>query len=250
MNSGSGIILLLSCRKNRHRWDKIKAGWLNAVGVSYVFVEGDKSMMPGSYSFLPGDADVATDGGVLQIGCDDTYDTLPHKVATAVRALQRVRDPSYILKVDDDVVGNPAFLAHFLREIEKKDLQYVGRVVRKNGVADYGLANFSQEQNRHPIMVPNVVYCGGPMYYLGRRAISVVADKMNPNTMRYEDINVGQTLLKATIPPTNSNIYTDSEAEFRADGAKYAAWHDSTHRSPQNAPPTPPEADWPFLECA
>lgn len=217
------VILVITCEANRARRVRLQRAWLDAVGLPYVWATGGPDVAPGSHAYDPSSRE-------LSVGCDDDYDSLPHKVAYAARALLELfPDAPVVLKVDDDVVADPAAVRALLAGPWTPDA-YAGRVAVAQGVSAWGIDKYRKPQNRRAVLVdPPIVYCGGPAYLLGRRALQAVARGMDPDALKFEDANVGRTLAAAGIAPRAAHIYTDDRAEFEA--GSYPAWHDSLHVS-------------------
>lgn len=216
-----GIIVLVSCQANRPRWPRIRAKWLDAVGIPYVFVVGDANATCPLF-------DEAT--RVLSVPCDDTYDSLPKKVATALREVRARFQPDFVIKVDDDVVASPTRLASLAQL--PATVEYGGRAVVHDG-STYGVEKFVDPAKRVAVHV-NTVYCTGPVYYLNARALDVLASHMDESdACPFEDVLVGVTLRAHGINAVALPIYTDSESAFSLD--VFAAWHDTLHAAPQNA---------------
>ena len=215
------MILLLSCRANQSRWPYIRDGWLEPCGIPFVIVVGDPIIERGSHLF-----DDAT--RVLAVGCDDGYDELPHKVAFAVRAIQARFAPSFLFKIDDDVLANPSLLANHTDL--PMTIQYAGHVIQSRLISE-GSKKFQTPQNR-AIQRVDATYCGGPAYFLRAAAIKILALHMDPSSSKYEDVAVGMTLHAHGISPQELHLYTDSPFEFNE--GKYVMWHDGHHMSEQN----------------
>ena len=217
--------MLISCRANVGRWNRIREGWLDASGFPFVIIVGATNNIE--------EYDESTH--VLSVPCDDTYDALPVKVALALRAVRDRFHPEFVLKIDDDVVASPTILASLLGHSHgiPDHVQYGGCVVQINSMTNHGGSKFTS-QKRTPIHV-RATYCGGPAYYLGAKALDILAAHMTSgvmNDVRFEDVLVGLTLQRHGILPVSLALYTDHKPFF--DAGRVAAWHDSKHVSSQN----------------
>jgi len=191
----------------------------------YVIVVGDPSMERKSYTY---DKDTC----VLKLGCYDNYDELSHKIAFGINAIVELFNPEYIFKIDDDVVVNPDLFISSLDTLRVN--QYCGYMLYKDCgySSDWGIARYVKPENKLPAYIPQGSHCTGPMYLLGKESISVLKLHMNPDSLKFEDVNVGATLAKHGIEAVRVNMYTDHIAEFKSN--RYIAFHDAQHVMEQN----------------
>lgn len=221
------MILLLSCRANEARWERIRDGWLVPCGIPFVIVVGDALLPRGSHAF-----DEAS--RVLTVGCEDSYDELSSKVTFAMRAIHARFRPAFLFKMDDDVLADPAVLKEHASI--PAHIQYGGTVNNSHCVTAYGSDKFGR-LNRALTRV-DAVFCNGPMYFLRARAIDVLAARMDPAASKYEDVAVGMALGAHGIKPEALLLFTEDEREFNR--GVCVAWHDASHASSQNRTPRQP----------
>ena len=208
------VLMVTTCNKNRHRWNAIRNA-TRGLPVDVVFVIGERRS-----SF---DANTRE----LRVNCDDTYDDLVHKVIKGTRAVCKLFDPDFVIKMDDDVVLNPMRLRELL--MQPPAHEYFGLQTAAHGRIDYALDRYTKPQNKVPMVLPEpVAYCGGPMYALGRRAAAVIARHGDPDAadMRYEDLAIGRLLGKHSLRPSDFPLYTDDKAAF--DKGTHVGWHAGT----------------------
>lgn len=236
------MILLLSCVQNSWKWKHIQDNWLNPSNIPYVILVGNPNIPRSSYKY---DAS----SNILQIGCEDNYDEIVHKIAYGISAVVKLFDPLYILKIDDDVIINVPLLHAFMQSnitlfddvninnhrYENNDnILYGGFVVNitKSRLCSFASDKYVFPKNKSPIKINPVVYCGGPIYYLKKPAINILSQVMDPDSMVYEDINVGNTLGNNGIHPVDLPLYTNDFVDFKQ--KKCIGWHDVNREHPQN----------------
>lgn len=210
---GRWVVMVTTCNKNRHRWNAIRNA-TRGLPVDVVFVVGDRR----SPAY---DANTRE----LRVPCDDTYDDLVHKVIKGVKAVCKLFDPDFVVKMDDDVVLNPRLLRDLVGQ-PPPGLEYFGLKTVAHGRIDYALDRYTKPQNKVPMVLPEpVAYCGGPMYALGRRAAEIIVRHGDPDAadMRYEDLAIGRLLGKHSLRPSDFPLYTDDKATF--DKGTHVAWH-------------------------
>ena len=184
---------VLSCQKNREKQNMQRQTWLKDMakaGFTYAFVEGEV----GRPSCMIDDH--------LILNCRDEYEFLASKVLEIVKWVYYETDFDYLLKVDDDVVLNPARLASF----DYGQYDYIGGRLITGEFDPLWHANktwnkqLSQRYFQIGEMVP---YYGGQFsYFLSRKAMKVIID--HSDILRgqlYEDCGVAKTLLAGGIQP-------------------------------------------------
>ena len=133
--------------------------------------------------------------------CQDNYDGLPQKIKAGLQFVYTYFNPSYVFKIDDDVVVNiPRLLA-----FSHTDDDYVGRVT----------------SNRCDSVNVSLTYCAGPIYYLSHYALAHIKD-MDAQAFTSEDINVGWHAARCGIPIRNIFLYTDNINN----AGEFIAYHD------------------------
>ena len=136
--------------------------------------------------------------------CPDTYSGLPHKIKAGLLFVYKQFNPSFVVKIDDDVVVNVPKLIEYAETT--KD-HYTGNVT----------------YNYNPNDGMSSIYCGGPMYYLSSNAVSCLQD-MDSTVFSSEDACVGKHLIeKRGIPAHNIQLYTSTFDQKD----NYIAYHDA-----------------------
>jgi hypothetical protein len=213
------MLLIVSCVKNSHRVEFIKNNWLTSVNIPYVIVIGNKLLDKYSYN---------DETKLLEVQCEDNYDELPHKIFYAICAIKELFNPNYIVKIDDDIIINISYFNKLLEKLYHDSIDYAGLVVTKpNGEMSYwALDKYIKPHNKIPIYIPPVSYCGGPLYYLSKKSVEFIVNTMDPETIKFEDVNIGIVLNKQGIFPLNIPLYSENKTSMI--NGICAGWHDYT----------------------
>jgi hypothetical protein len=215
------MLLIISCIQNSHRLEFIKTKWLNNINIPYVIVVGNKLLDSSKkYTYI-------TETNILDVRCEDNYDELPHKVFYAICAIQELFNPEYIVKIDDDIIINSKYFNELLQKLQNNSINYAGLVVNKptGEMSDWALDKYIKPPNKITTYIPPVSYCGGPMYYLSKKSIEIIINTMNPETIKFEDVNIGIVLNKQGIFPLNVQLYSDNIDDMKC--GLSSAWHDT-----------------------
>ena len=224
------MILLLSCAANKWKWETIQNLWLSHCGIQYFIIVGNGNQGPSSKEIL---CEFDEQNHILKIDCDDGYDGLSYKIAHAIKAVEAKYSPNFIIKIDDDVVTTPQGLNMFITTCLSTG-DYCGNASQPHGdeLTTYGIDKFVWPQNKIPIIVPSNSTCAGPLYFLSAKAIKILSDHMDPEFLRYEDVNVSLTLEKHGIIAKNIRVWTDIMFYYTA--GMFIALHDEKRDHPQN----------------
>jgi hypothetical protein len=171
--------------------------WINDIPptIDYVVLRGDMK--------LHDDYVYNSESHECILRCPDTYLGLPHKIKAGLQFIYKQFKPSFVVKIDDDVLVN---IPKLIQYIESTRDDYAG-------VVTY---NYCPGKNLKS------VYCGGPVYYLSSRALTCLQD-MDATFSSSEDTNIGAHLIeKCNLPVHNIHLYTD---DFHQKDS-YIAYHD------------------------
>jgi hypothetical protein len=218
---------------NQWKWNKIRKYWLHSCNIPFVFVVGNPNLVKKTHLYIPSE-------NILEIGCEDNYDDLVCKIAYGVDAMIQLFNPKFILKIDDDIIVDTTQLHKVLLEMDELNQEFnqsivycgVVREVKKQCSTKFGIDKYTRTCNQQITKIDPVSYCAGPMYYLGKEAMQILQKYMNPELIKFEDVNVGMTLNKYGIYPHSIIFYVDSEKEFLLD--KSVGWHDVDRKHVQN----------------
>lgn len=176
-----GVIMIISCYSS-NRVPLLT--WIKDIPstVDYVVLRGDLNLQTETMY------NARSHECVLR--CPDTYLGLPHKIKAGLQFVYKQFNPSFVVKIDDDVVVNVPKLVAYTQTTQG---HYSGNVTY----------NYSPGERL------NTVYCGGPMYYLSSTALKCLQD-MDSTVFSSEDACVGKHLIeKCKLPVHNTHLYTD-----------------------------------------
>ena len=192
--------------------------WINDIPptIDYVVLRGDMK--------LHDDYVYNSESHECILRCPDTYLGLPHKIKAGLQFVYKQFNPSFVVKIDDDVVVNVPKLIEYAETT--KD-HYAGNVT----------------YNYNPDERLSTIYCGGPLYYLSSNAVACLQE-MDSTVFSSEDACVGKHLIeKRGIPVHNIHLYT-----YQFDKKdNYIAYHDHERlvfsvKAPTHAISMPPPA--------
>jgi len=189
-----GVIMIISCYSS-NRVPLLT--WIKDIPptLDYVIVRGDMNLQ-NDYSYNGGSHECI-------LRCPDSYVGLPHKIKAGLQFVYRQFNPSFVVKIDDDMLVNIPKLVEYTQSTHA---DYAGHLTY----------NYSPDQGL------STVYCGGPMYYLSSMAVKCLQD-MDSTVFSAEDACVGKHLIETCkIPVHNVHLYTN-KLEQRD---KYIAYHD------------------------
>lgn len=165
---GKLAILVVSCRRNRHKQQAIRDTWAadaRLANIDLVFLEGH-----------PGQSEAVLVDDRLILPVADTYEYLSHKIWHGVSAAARLLDAEHFLKLDDDCVLNVQKLVEFAYE----DFDYVGSDINLGGRTAldwHGPAVFNKQLAGliFEIDPEQTWFDGQGGYFLSRKAAGLIA---------------------------------------------------------------------------
>lgn len=188
MSPKNVLICFMSCYKNKDQWKK-----LDKLDINKIIFYGDPTI----------DSEFEFNGNILKIKCPDTYDYLPVKVYRMIGIIlqmQRFKDISHILKVDDhDTIVNDQIHRH----IEKLNLSdYNGQRINKNSINrqyHFGKCPEDSSWNSREYSGEFCDWCdGGCSYILSRKAMRCIASTNLSASEIYKNI-IYEDLMVALI---------------------------------------------------
>lgn len=209
------LFIIYSCQKNLLLAEQIYErifGKLHRCQV-YIMYGGDMSLEE-QYKIV--------DDKYIVLKCLDDYDNLSDKTLVLLNTLaQHFPLIKGVFKCDDDVIVNIDDINKIITDLFVHDngLDYIGKPVIKT--TEY----IKQFPDKHPLLP--AVYCGGPLYFLSRKALDCFLDTTNIIKNYYEDVMVGFHLNHNGIYPSNNskhNLYSD----FIKDSPKIS-YHNRKH---------------------
>jgi hypothetical protein len=177
------ILLILNCKKYKHKADKQKETWLKELpsNIIYFHIIGDMELTT-EYLF---------DTNILYVKTLDDYISLPHKVIAAYKAIQETYDFKYVFKTDDDQhLKNIKFFEIVINLINKNCNDYGGYSLQiKPHMSTYYLVHPELPNN---IYMKKTCYCNGRFYFLSTNAVLNLLTKYNEIKSEYfEDYAIG-----------------------------------------------------------
>lgn len=206
---------IMSCRPNREKQAIQRNTWIQDMrraGLTYAFIEGDI-----------GRSDCLVDDRLL-LNCRDEYEFLAGKTLAIVRWVYYNTNFDYLLKVDDDVILNPAKLMQFAYH----KYNYIGGRLISSGFDPLWHTNktWNPQLSQMYCQIENLTpYYGGQFsYFLSRYAMKTLIDNSQElTTQLYEDYGVAKALVAGGIKPApvhrqwQSRNYAEWDARPRFD---------------------------------
>jgi hypothetical protein len=210
------IFAIYSCQKNLEIANKMynlyfsNTQLLNSLKMKVLIVYGDTTI---DHQFL------VKDDKYLVLHCEDDYENLCSKSLRLFKAINFLYPNALgCFKCDDDIIINMNSLIQFIHYFKTNAVDYSGTALmvkeKKNNVVHL---KYKQMGTTRTINTPSAIYCGGPLYYLSKNAVSVVStvaeDEYTP--IFYEDLMIGNILNKNKIFPLQTRLYSDHFTDFQ-----------------------------------
>lgn len=202
------IFAIYTCQKNLEIANKMHALYfsntqlLNSLKMKVLIVYGDTTI---GHQFL------VKDDKYLVLHCEDDYENLCSKSLRLFKAIHYLYPNALgCFKCDDDIMINMDSLIKNINIFKINNNDYSGTGMRskenKNNNYQMNVKNIHIAKN---INTPSVICCGGPLYYLSKKAISVVSSVVEDDYTQifYEDIMIGNILNKSRIFPDKDCFY-------------------------------------------
>lgn len=211
------ILLILSCKKYKYKADVQKDLWLNSIpnSIYYFHIVGDKEICNNDLYYFD------FDSNILYVSTDDDYISLPHKIITALRAVNETFDYKYIYKTDDDqmLLQSNFFIRLSRQLVDKENCHYGGFSIDiKTEICDYYKFHTCLPKN---LILRGTVYCNGRFYLLSKKAVEHLLTHENKIKKHYiEDHAIGLYLsneLKEEMLHFDSNVVFKDMIEYRDD---------------------------------
>lgn len=173
--------------------------------------------LPFDFRYFVGDPELDTaiedkENGIVYLPCPDNYESLPKKVYLMLEWINKnYPEVEYIGKVDDDVLFNMSKYVTYTKYTIIQKYDYAGIVVKaKNKIGKWHLGRTEDpELGKKLINLPDSVYCGGPAYFLSKKAVNIILEdfwKPETKTTIYEDQSIGHCLNRRGIYPDKLTI--------------------------------------------
>ena len=212
------IFVIYSCQKNLEIANKMHSIYfsntqlLNYFKMKVLIMYGDVTI---GHEFM------VKDDKYLVLKCEDDYENLCSKSLRLFKAIHCLYPNALgCFKCDDDVIINMNSLIYFLNYFKtNNDIDYTGtRLTVKEKKNNIVHLKYKQMGTTRTINTPSAIYCGGPMYYLSKTAISAVSGVKEDDyvSIFYEDLMIGHILNKSKIFPIQTRLYSDHLQEFQS----------------------------------
>ena len=196
------IFIIYSCKKNIERANKTYEKIREKINNSKVYIIYGDININAKY--------LISDDKYIILNVADDYDNLNNKTLLLIEAINHLfPEIKGMFKCDDDVIIN---LNHLNNLIDQQlgNASYIGHA----NYIGHATARYKSERkninNPHFIPDDDIVYCGGPLYYLSKKSIECFNNGTQITDIYYEDMLVGYHLNKHNIFPEKNNLYSDN----------------------------------------
>ena len=149
---------------------------------------------------------------IVYLPCPDSYEALPQKVYHMLKwVTNNYPKVSYIIKADDDVKFNFNNFRKYSRELIYKNIDYAGYKVKIKecwGTCHLGKCD-DKILSGTKVLIPKSEFCAGPCYFVSRKSIDIILNKLFEKNTIYEDQSIGHCLGMYGIKPTHLKIKND-----------------------------------------
>lgn len=178
------ILLILNCYKYKYKADRQIETWLKKLNsnnndsnnnIIYFHVIGDVEKCKNN------DTDNAEyffdfHNRILYTKTKDDYLSLPHKVITALEAVNHTYNYDYIFKTDDDQeLVDDGFFNKMMTTLSTKNYNYGGRLLNVND--HYSTYYTVHSELPKKLLLRRTSYCSGRFYFLSKAAVIDLLDK-------------------------------------------------------------------------
>ena len=204
------ILLILNCYKYKNKAMKQKEGWLKNLNnmIVYFHVIGDSNKC--------GNNDYYFDfsNNVLYTNTKDCYLSLPHKVITALKAVNETFEYDYVFKTDDDqTLVNNKFFDVLIGLIKNNKYDYGGCMIKVNDhYSKYYTVHNELPKN---LFLKGTSYCNGRFYMLSNKAVLNLLPKFDMISQHIiEDHAIGlyldENIIQSFLPIDNNKYFIDT----------------------------------------
>ena len=174
------ILLILNCYKYKYKAEKQTETWLKKLdsNIIYFHVIGDVEKCKINDNDDNDDANYFFDfhNRILYTKTKDDYLSLPHKVITALEAINDTYNYDYVFKTDDDQeLIDDGFFNKMITTLSTKNYNYGGRLLNVND--HYSTYYTVHSELPKKLLLRRTSYCSGRFYFLSKVAIINLLDK-------------------------------------------------------------------------
>jgi len=190
------IFIIYSCKKNLEIANNIYLKINKKINKTKVYIiYGDTLNAP---------FDIIDDKYIV-LNVKDDYDNLTDKTINLIKVIYEIFPTiEGMFKCDDDIIVN---LNHINEVTINLNLDYCGNYVI-NKKLQLSKHHIGKSKCNEPTVIPACTYCGGPLYFLSKNAMSKFLKDVT--YFFCEDVTVGYHLNANGIFPNNINLYTDN----------------------------------------
>jgi len=170
------ILLVLTCYKYKYKAEKQNETWLKKLdnNIIYFHVIGDVEKCKVNND----NTDYFFDfqNKILYTKTKDDYLSLPHKVITALQAVNHTYNYDYVFKTDDDQeLVDDGFFNKMMTTLSTKNYNYGGRLVNVND--HYSTYYTVHSELPKKLLLRKTSYCSGRFYFLSKAAVIHLLNK-------------------------------------------------------------------------
>lgn len=164
------ILLILNCYKYKYKAEKQTETWLKKLdsNIIYFHVIGDVEKCKVNND----NTDYFFDfqNKILYTKTKDDYLSLPHKVITALEAVNHTYNYDYVFKTDDDQeLVDDGFFNKMMTTLSTKNYNYGGRILNVND--HYSTYYTVHSELPKKLLLRRTSYCSGRFYFLSKAAV-------------------------------------------------------------------------------
>ena len=170
------ILLILNCYKYKYKADRQIETWLKKLdsNIIYFHVIGDVEKCKVNND----NAEYFFDfhNRIIYTKTKDDYLSLPHKVITALEAVNHTYNYDYIFKTDDDQeLVDDGFFNKMMTTLSTKNYNYGGRLLNVND--HYSTYYTVHSELPKKLLLRRTSYCSGRFYFLSKASVIDLLDK-------------------------------------------------------------------------
>jgi len=187
------ILLILNCYKYKYKADTQIETWLKKLdsNIIYFHVIGDVEKCKVNNDNDNTDYFFDFYNKILYTKTKDDYLSLPHKVITALEAVNHTYNYDYVFKTDDDQeLVDDEFFNKMMTTLSTKNYNYGGRLLNVND--HYSTYYTVHSELPKKLLLKRTSYCSGRFYFLSKAAVvNLVCKKEHIKEHVIEDHAIG-----------------------------------------------------------
>ena len=199
------IFIIYSCKKNLEKANKIYEKINNQIDNTKIYIIYGEKLNENENENAN---HKIMDDKYIILNVNDDYDHLNEKTLLLIKTINLVFPTiKGMFKCDDDVIHNVKHINTFLKNIPFKNIDYCG----KKNVRTKEYNEWSKKKGFDKYPSYECSYCGGPFYFLSKKAMDCFHETKKPKNIYYEDMMVGYHLNQFNIFPVDGiDLYSDN----------------------------------------